>query len=149
MRISQRTTYAIIAAVDLALQDSKIPIQARAIAQRQGIPARFLEQVLHTMKQAGLVSSQRGAQGGYVLGRSPDRMSLADILEALEGPVLSSNNWAARSIGAPSPRLEVLLAPVWERINQAEMDILSHVTIEQLATRQRQLEQQRSLMYHI
>lgn len=149
MRISQRATYGIIAAVDLALQDGKVPVQARMIAQRQGIPSRFLEQVLHTMKRAGLVSSHRGAQGGYVLGRTPDRLSLADILEALEGPVLSSNGTAARSIGAPSPRLEALLAPVWERINQAEMNILSEVTIEQLAGRQRQLEQQRSLMYHI
>jgi Rrf2 family protein len=119
------------------------------IARRQGIPARFLEQVLHAMKKSGLVSSHRGAQGGYVLNRKPEHLSLADILEALEGPVLTSNGTGEKRIGGPSPRLDTLLAPVWGRIKQAELNILSEVTIEQLATRQRQLEQQRSIMYHI
>ena len=149
MRISLRATYGIIAAVDLALHDGEVPIQAKMIARRQNIPARFLEQVLHAMKKAGLVSSHRGAQGGYVLNRKPERLSLADILEALEGPVVVSNGAGDKRIDGPSPRLDALLATVWERIKQAELSILSEVTIEQLATRQRQLEQQRSIMYHI
>jgi Rrf2 family cysteine metabolism transcriptional repressor len=149
MRISLRATYGIIAAVDLALHDGEVPVQAKMIARRQNIPARFLEQVLHAMKKAGLVSSHRGAQGGYVLNRKPERLSLADILEALEGPVVVSNGAGDKRIDGPSPRLDALLAPVWERIKQAELSILSEVTIEQLATRQRQLEQQRSIMYHI
>jgi Rrf2 family protein len=148
MRISLRATYGIIAAVDLALHDGKVPVQAKTIARRQGIPARFLEQVLHAMKKAGLVNSHRGAQGGYVLNRKPGQLSLADILEGLEGPVLMPNGTGEKRIG-PSPRLDALLAPVWERIKQAELSILSEVTIEQLATRQRQLEQQRTIMYHI
>ena len=63
MKVSLRATYGIIAAVDLALHDHDVPVQAKTIARRQGIPARFLEQVLHAMKKAGLVVSQRGAQG--------------------------------------------------------------------------------------
>ena len=149
MRISLRATYGIIAAVDLALHDGEMPVQARMIARRQGIPARFLEQVLHAMKKAGLVSSHRGAQGGYMLNQKPEHLSLADILEALEGPVVVSNGAGDKRIDGSSSRLDSLLAPVWERIKQAELSILSEVTIEQLATRQRQLEQQRSIMYHI
>lgn len=149
MRISLRATYGIIAAVDLALHDGEMPVQARMIARRQGIPARFLEQVLHAMKKAGLVSSHRGAQGGYMLNRKPEHLSLADILEALEGPVVVSNGAGDKRIDGSSSRLDALLAPVWGRIKQAELSILSEVTIEQLATRQRQLEQQRSIMYHI
>ena len=97
MRVSLRSTYGIMAAVDLALQAGSAPIQAKSIARRQGIPARFLEQVLHAMKKAGLVSSQRGAQGGYVLSKKPSDVSVAEILEALEGPVLrmTEMNWGS------------------------------------------------------
>jgi Rrf2 family protein len=101
------------------------------------------------MKKAGLVSSHRGAQGGYVLNRKPDHLSLADIIEALEGPVLAFNGTRRNGAGGSGSKQETLLAPVWERIKQAELTILSDITIEQLAGRQRQLEQQRSLMYHI
>jgi Rrf2 family cysteine metabolism transcriptional repressor len=149
MRISLRATYGIIAAVDLALHDGDIPIQAKTIARRRGIPARFLEQVLHAMKKAGLVNSHRGAQGGYVLNREPEELSLADVIEALEGPLMETNGMAGRRMAGPIPRPDALLAHVWERIRQAELSILSEITIEQLAGRQRQLEQQRSLMYHI
>ena len=149
MRISLRATYGIIAAVDLALHDGDMPIQAKTIARRRGIPARFLEQVLHAMRKAGLVSSHRGAQGGYVLNRKPDQLSLAAIIEALEGPLMATNGTAGRRIAGSMPKPDALLAHVWERVKQAELSILSEITIEQLAGRQRQLEQQRSLMYHI
>jgi Rrf2 family protein len=149
MRISLRATYGIIAAVDLALHDAAIPVQAKIIARRRGIPARFLEQVLHAMRKAGLVTSHRGAQGGYVLSRKPDRLSLADVIEALEGPVLTTNGTARKGADGSRPSPDALLADVWKRIKQAEFGILSEITIEQLAARQRQLEQQRSLMYHI
>jgi Rrf2 family protein len=149
MRISLRATYGIIAAVDLALHDGDTPVQAKAIARRRGIPARFLEQVLHAMKKAGLVGSHRGAQGGYVLNRPPDRLSLVEIIEALEGPVITSNGRPGKRAAEAAPTPDALLAHVWDRIKQAEFAILSEITIEQLAGRQRQLEQQRSLMYHI
>src|SRR3972149_10492050 len=87
MKVSQRVTYGIMAAVDLAMKGKEVPIQARAIARRQAIPIRFLEQVLNAMKKAGLVDSLRGAQGGGRLLKEPSALSVADILEALDGPV--------------------------------------------------------------
>lgn len=149
MKVSLRATYGIIAAVDLALHDRDVPVQARTIARRQGIPARFLEQVLHAMKKAGLVVSHRGAQGGYALNRKPQDLSLASILEVLEGPLTETNGRERRIPGARVQRQDALLAHVWDRIKQAELNILAEITVDQLANRQRQLEQQRSLMYHI
>lgn len=149
MKVSLRATYGIIAAVDLALHDHDVPVQAKTIARRQGIPARFLEQVLHAMKKAGLVVSQRGAQGGYALNRKPQDLSLASILEVLEGPLTETNGRERRIPGARAQRQDALLAHVWDRIKQAELNILAEITVDQLASRQRQLEQQRSLMYHI
>ena len=148
MKVSLRSTYGIMAAVDLAMQTGSVPIQTKAIARRQGIPARFLEQVLHAMKNAGLVSSQRGAQGGYVLSRKPADVSVAEILEALEGPFLRRTT-EMNGRGHPINKSEALLAKVWDRVHEAERHVLEGITVEELASQQRQIEQQRSLMYHI
>jgi Rrf2 family protein len=136
-----------MAAVDLAMQGGSAPIQAKTIARRQGIPARFLEQVLHAMKKAGLISSLRGAQGGYVLSKKPSDVSIAEILEALEGPFLRMTELNGRP-HLPT-KSEALLAKVWDQVYEAERHVLEAITVEDLAGQQRQIEQQRSLMYHI
>jgi Rrf2 family cysteine metabolism transcriptional repressor len=147
MKVSLRSTYGIMAAVDLAMQSVSTPIQTKAIARRQGIPARFLEQVLHAMKKAGLVSSQRGAQGGYVLSKKPSEVSVAEIIDALEGPFLRMTDMNGRF--HPTTKSEALLSKVWDRVYEAERHVLEGVTIEELAGQQREIEQQRTLMYHI
>ena len=150
MKVSLRATYGIIAAVDLAMHHAEQPVCAKSIAKRQSIPSRFLEQVLHAMKKAGVVTSQRGAQGGYVLSRKPSDVSVADILDALEGPLLGANGaTATKSSSSPGAKQEALLAHIWERVKRAELSVLSEVTVEELANRQRALEAQHTLMYHI
>ena len=150
MRVSQRVTYGIMAAVDLAMhRQNEVPVQARAIARHQGIPVRFLEQVLHSMKKAGLVESVRGAQGGYRLSRKPADLSVADIMEALDGPVFhqsfSDPSTSERRVTSP----DLLLGHVWDQVQQAERNVLEKITVEQLAARQQALEEQRNPMYHI
>ena len=149
MKVSQKATYGIMAALDLTLQNGSSPVQAKAIAKRQAIPLRFLEQVLHAMKKAGLVDSLRGAQGGYTLSKKPSDVSLATIVEALDGPLSAAARGPAlrRQRGQLKP--EPLLADVWERVHQAELSVLGTVTLGELAERQRQLDQKRTLMYHI
>ena len=149
MKVSLRSTYGIMAAVDLAMQDGSAPIQAKSIARRQGIPARFLEQVLHEMKRAGLVSSLRGAQGGYVLSKKASELSVAEILEALDGPFLAVSGLNGQKHLRHSGKSNALLAKVWDRVCKAERQVLEAITVEELAGQQRQLEQQRTLMYHI
>jgi Rrf2 family protein len=138
-----------MAAVDLAMQTGAAPIQAKSIARRQGIPARFLEQVLHAMKKAGLVSSQRGAQGGYVLSKKPSDLSVAEILEALDGPFLSVAGLNGQNSLRRGTKADLLLGNIWDRVYAAERHVLEAITVEELAEQQRDLEQQRSLMYHI
>jgi Rrf2 family transcriptional regulator, cysteine metabolism repressor len=145
MRVSLRSTYGIMAAVDMAMQSGSAPIQAKSIARRQGIPARFLEQVLHAMKKAGLVSSLRGAQGGYVLSKKPADLSVAEILEALEGPLFHGINGRL----GPTTKSDPLLAKIWTRVSLAEREVLQGITVEELAGQQREIEEQRTLMYHI
>ncbi len=146
MKVSQRVTYGIMAAVDLALNANEVPIQTRTIARRQGIPVRFLEQVLNSMKKAGLVESLRGAQGGYRLMRKPADLSVDEILEALDGPVF-------HQVFSPSDKRitkpGLLLSDVWHEVQQAERNVLEKITVEQLAGRQRAIEARRNPMYHI
>lgn len=101
------------------------------------------------MKKAGLVSSLRGAQGGYVLSKKPSEVSVVEILEALDGPLSPLSGGTGR---APVRRLskpELLLGKVWEQVYQAERHVLEAISVEELAGQQRELEQERSLMYHI
>src|SRR2546423_7795541 len=110
-----------MAALDLALHNGTSPVRAKSIARRQAIPARFLEQVLHAMKNAGLVDSLRGAQGGYLLSKVPAEVSLADIVEALDGPLSPSPNQGTsgrRPRGPASPKCRWTSA--WDRVRQAD-----------------------------
>jgi Rrf2 family protein len=150
MKVSLKATYGILAALDLALSNGGTPVQSKAIAKRQAIPIRFLEQVLLAMKKAGLVDSLRGAQGGYLLSKFPEEISLAEIVEALDGsltpkPVHATGTRRARERTKP----DRLLGAVWERVRQAELGVLSAVTLKELAERYQQLERERTLMYHI
>lgn len=150
MKVSQKATYGIMAALDLALHNGAAPVQSKAIAKRQVIPPRFLEQVLHAMKKAGIVDSLRGALGGYTLNRKPAEISLAEIVEALDGP-LSPGALRGSATRRLHSRLkpDALLTNVWERVHQAELSVLGTVTLKELAERQQRLEQERTLMYHI
>ncbi|MGH2676554.1 MAG: RrF2 family transcriptional regulator [Actinomycetota bacterium] len=84
-RVSQKTEYALRAMVELALHQGKGLVPAREIAERQGIPLRFLEQQLSTLHKSGLVESFRGAGGGCRLAREASEIRVADVIDAMEG----------------------------------------------------------------
>ena len=150
MKISLKATYGILAALDLALNNGKRPVQAKSIAKRQAIPVRFLEQVLLAMKKAGIVESLRGAQGGYLLNKLPAEVSLAEIVEALDGSLIPRPVHTTGVRRSPErTKLDILLGNVWERVRQAELGVLSAVTLQELAERHRQVEREQVLMYHI
>jgi len=101
------------------------------------------------MKKAGLVDSTRGAQGGYLLLRSPSELSVADLLEALDGPVFHDASHNATGQNRRETREHLLLGSVWEKVHQAERSVLAAITIDQLVERQRAIDQQQNPMYHI
>ena len=150
-----KITYGIVALLELALKRESTPLQAKLIAQRQEIPARFIEQILQALKQAGIVNSLRGAQGGYSLSQDPADISLADIVQAMNGPSTSPGTPTNGSIngthGDSNPRKiqEMLLADIWQKIQSAELAILSSVSLQNLVEQHQKLEHQHSLMYHI
>ena len=88
MRLSGRTAYAVQAVYDMALHGGPgRAVQAREVAERQGIPLRYLEQILQELRRTGLVEAKRGPGGGYALARPPEAIRLSDVVVALEGPL--------------------------------------------------------------
>lgn len=87
MRLTAKSEYGLLAMIDLAASVDATPVSAREISERQGIPAKFLEQLLVSLRKAGLVSAIRGARGGFVLARPADQISVLEVVEALEGPL--------------------------------------------------------------
>lgn len=88
MRISAKADYAVRAAVELALAGEG-PVKGEAISRAQGIPPKFLENILGDLRHAGLVQSRRGADGGYALARPAAAITVADVIRAVDGPLAS------------------------------------------------------------
>src|SRR5919106_2433283 len=87
MRFSKRSEYALRALIELTAQYGKARLQRHEIARRQHIPIEFLEQILLALKNAGLLASRRGVSGGYTLIKSPDDITLAQVIRVLDGPL--------------------------------------------------------------
>src|SRR5436309_14077089 len=89
MRISAKVDYAVRAAVELAAAPGEKPVKAERIANAQGIPLNFLENILGVPRHAGALRSHRGAEGGYRLAKAPDQATVADVIRAVDGPLPS------------------------------------------------------------
>lgn len=87
MKLSNKGRYGVCAIFDIAFHNDGRATQIKEIAERQAIPARFLEQIFQDLKRAGLVASRRGPRGGYQLARPATEIRLGDIVRALEGPI--------------------------------------------------------------
>lgn len=87
MRFSLKARYAIYGVFDLAYNAGDQPVQSRVVSRRQGIPARYLDQIFQRLRQVGLLASKRGPGGGYTLAVAADEILLRDIVEAVEGPL--------------------------------------------------------------
>ncbi len=150
-RFPIKISYGIMATVELAKHENSIPLQAKLIAKRQGIPSRFIEQVLQHLKQAGIVRSLRGAQGGYILAKHPGQISLADLVVAMNGSDSDSllQSWPAN--GHPEGRLvpNLLLAAIWQQVREAQQAVLQNISIQHLAEQYQKLETRHGMMYHI
>jgi len=85
MKLSAKARYAVRILLDLALHDEHGPVRTADISERTGVSARFIEQILKPLKNAGLVQSTRGASGGYVLSEKPENINLARIIRTIEG----------------------------------------------------------------
>jgi Rrf2 family protein len=130
MRITAKVDYAVRAAIELATAGGR-PLKGEVVAHAQGIPIRFLENIMGDLRHAGIVRSQRGSDGGYWLARDPDDVTVADVIRAVEGPLASVRGERPESVaydGAAEP-----LNRVWIAVRASLRGVLEHVTLADLA----------------
>lgn len=146
MKVSMRGDYGVRALIDLAQNYGNGVVQSGDIAERQHIPAPYLDQLLTVLRKAGFINSRRGPQGGHELAKDPRLINLAEVIEALEGPI--------SPIGCLDGAMECYFTTscsqqeVWASITSKIKDVLQETTIGALAERQNTLQKSR-VMYYI
>lgn len=144
MKISAKTEYACIAMLELASRfGSGQPVRIRRIAERHDVPPRFLVQILLQLKGAGLVSSTRGAAGGYHLVRPPESVSLGEVMEVIEGASRSNGHSSAASPNSPAVKA---LVQAWKDVDGVERKMLRDISFAELLERAKDQDEQ---MYYI
>ena len=137
MVLSQRTQYAVRAVLELAKRSGAGPVKASKIASSQYIPLRFLENILGQLRQAGVVDSHRGKEGGYALARSASEISVGEVIRLIQGP-LSAVECADVASGRDcSLRAGCVLLPMWEKAHEAMMDVYDGTTFADLVEQER------------
>lgn len=127
MRISARADYAVRAVVELAAAREGGPVKAERIAQLQRLPSKFVLNILVELKQAGIVRSHRGVDGGFLLGREPAEITIADVVRAVDGPLARVGGHLPEELDYPGPA--AALRDVWAAVRVGLRDVLESVTV--------------------
>jgi Rrf2 family cysteine metabolism transcriptional repressor len=149
MKISARDEYACSAVLELALNyDTEAPVRVQDIAERQGIPMKFLFQIMQILKRLDIVRSRRGIEGGYVLTRPPRQITVGDVIRAMSGPFVQLSCLESGNFAEDCGKQNICqFRPIWAEVDRAIGSVLNNVTFEELVRRSRS--SQRQLMYHI
>ena len=125
MNTSVKGEYALQAIFDLASQRPGEPVKIADIARRQRIPQKFLELILAGLKQSGFVESRRGAEGGYLLSRAADSLTVGEVLRSVEGPHQGKG-------GRQRKKLETPFTDMWQQVDQAVSEVIDKTTFADL-----------------
>jgi len=148
VRLSTKGQYGLRAVVDLADRYGQGPIPLNTVAQREDISEHYLEQLMSQLRKAGIVTSIRGAQGGYQLARPPQEITIAEIIEVLEGPIvpvdcLANEDGCNRSTICAAQS-------VWKKLAEAMNDVLGSTTLADLVEENQRLRNKNGdFMYYI
>lgn len=145
MELSCKSEYALLALLELTRHHAKgEPLQIRQIAAQQNIPDRYLEQLLATLRRGGLVRSQRGAKGGYLLARDPWKITLLEAIACIEG----TNGQSSQPQETPPTVESAIVQDIWKEAREAAHSVLQKYTLQDLRE-QRDARSQLNLMYYI
>lgn len=147
MKISTKGRYGLRLMLDLVVSSAQGKVTLQKIAQRQGISEKYLWQIANRLKAAGLITAIPGAKGGYRLTKTPAAITLADILEALEGelslaPCLTPSSVCSRSDFCVSKE-------VWKEITEKIMEAMKSMTLSDMIKKQSRMMRHAPLMYAI
>ncbi|MBT0993603.1 Rrf2 family transcriptional regulator [Cellulomonas sp. DKR-3] len=131
MRVSAKADYAVRACAELAVSAPGEAIAVDTLAAGQGLPTSFLERILGDLRRGGVVASVRGRSGGYRLARPAEEITLADVMRAVEGPLVTVRDERPPSLSYEGSAAALL--DVWVALRVSVRDVLDEVTIAQLA----------------
>jgi Rrf2 family protein len=129
MKLSTKGRYGVKAMVDLAINYGEQPVSIKNISQRQNISEYYLEQLFSSLKKAKLIKSIRGAQGGYILNRAPEEITIQEVINVLEGPIEVSNcleDGACNNIDCCATRI------LWKKIKDSIDSVTSSITLQDI-----------------
>lgn len=130
MRVSAKVDYALRAIAQLAAEGGDRPVKAEHIAKAQDIPLSFLLGILRELKQARLLKSYRGTDGGFGLARPPERITLAEVMRVIDGPLVNLRDSQLRELEYGGPTLA--LEEVWMAVRASVRSVLENVTVADL-----------------
>jgi Rrf2 family protein len=131
MHVTAKADYAVRAVVELAGSSQDTPRKVDEVAQAQGIPVSFLENILTQLRSSGMVRSQRGPEGGYWLAQPPEQINLAQIIRAVEGPLVGVRGQRPEEIEYTGSAES--LQQVWVALRANLRKVLEHVTVADVA----------------
>jgi Rrf2 family protein len=149
MHISAKGEYALRATLDLCRHRQRGLVPIQEIARRQGIPQRYLEQVLLALKRAGLLTSRRGSSGGYHLTRAPEEITVGAVLRAVDGAPSPFEAARRGERGRGTEADDGDLTELWEDIGQAISRVVDRMTFSELMARVEERRRRVEPMYHI
>jgi len=114
-------------------EDRSKPVSVRDIAERTGLPQPYLEQILLSLKGAGIVRSKRGVGGGYMLTREPPEIRLSDVVSAVDGPISAGDFGEPHTDGACDHEGQCVLLAVWGHVGEQMRDLLGSFTLADVA----------------
>lgn len=129
MKLSTKGRYGVKAMVDLAINYGGDPVSIKSISERQKISEYYLEQLFSPLRKANLINSVRGAQGGYMLSRAPEEITVAQLMEVLEGPVEISTclqDGSCNNIDCCATRL------LWKKIKDSIDSVMEATTLKDI-----------------
>ena len=131
MRVSAKSDYALRALIEIAGRHDAKPVSAEELGNAQEIPHGFLQAILADLRRAGIVMSQRGQSGGWRMGRAADTVSVADVIRAVDGPLVSV--YGLRPEAVEYNETASVLQHVWIAARRSLRDVFEQVSIQQLA----------------
>ncbi|HZJ57624.1 MAG TPA: Rrf2 family transcriptional regulator [Clostridia bacterium] len=143
MKLSTRGRYGLRAMFDLAMNESQRPVPLNEIAGRQNISESYLEQLFAALRRQGLVSSVRGAHGGYLLGSSPDEIYIGQILRTLEGDIAPADCVSDEDIVGCMDADACVTRIIWEKIRDSINQVIDSITLEDMVRQQKLINNRR------
>lgn len=143
MKVSTKGRYGLTAMIDISMNAVSENVTIKSISERQNISEGYLEQIFSSLRKAGLVKSIKGAQGGYLLGKSSSEITVGEILRALEGDLSVSGQEENDLLQ------EIIREKVWSEIDKGINNVIDSITLEHIVFEFRKRNDSSKFMYYI